>query len=110
MKKSTQFVTIRKEINFPDDSFQNIKLVVAVCLSSRASGRSARRLLVYYCNESMLQRFLNDWPETNIKVFTPTIDNWNKHKQGESDESFGIPTNYLLLAKGAGNIVPTRCD
>lgn len=81
--------------------------MVAVCVSSRASGRSAKRLLVYYCNESMLEWFLN---ETNIKVFTPTIDNWSKRKQGESDESFGIPTNYLLLAKGAGNIVPTRCD
>ena len=103
-------MTIRKEINFPDGSFQNIKLMVAVCLSSRASGRSAKRPLVYYCNESMSEWFLNDWPETNIKVFTPTIDNWSKRKHGESDESFGIPTNYLLLAKGAGNIARTRCD
>ena len=84
--------------------------MVAVSGSGRASGGSAKRLLVYYCNESMLEWFLNDWPETNIKVFTPTIDNWSKRKQGESDESFGISTHYLFLAKGAGNIARTRCD
>ena len=84
--------------------------MVAVCTYSRACRGSAKSPLLFYCNKSILEWLLNDCPETNIKVFTPTIDNWSKRKQEESDESFGIPTNYLLLAKGAGNIARTRCD
>ena len=89
---------------------KDLKGMVAVCVFSRASGRSAKRLILYYRNGSMLEWFSNDCSETSIKVFTPTIDNWSKSKQGESDESFGIPTNFVFLAKSAGNIARTRCD